>query len=297
MKRGATLGITLAAAFWSLLLVVSSSWIADGLNDDCLWEWLLGSCRAGTRLPGAGRVLVAAVLFGVAAVFVYRIAKNIVRVRHLARAEVKPHAGLIAAISPFAARYEEVEDGLLLIGNQRDNECRDKEYRVVLVGRLDEDIDAVSQAGWRWQGQQFLRALRPHFAAGALQRLVLIGSDGKGGSFGSLGLAERLARLYCRDLHIERQPNPIEFENLESLHQCFDDWIDRFIALGFAESDIVIDATGGLKTTSIAAALTTLHRPQVQFQYVQTQPSASDGRIHVIAFDVVAESLQWQAGD
>lgn len=289
MKSSDAMGLTLAAAFWSLLLVVSSSWVADGLNDDCLWEWLLGACQSQQRLPGAGRVLVAAGLFWVAALFVYRIAKNIVRVRHLARAEVRPHAVLIAAISPFSAVARQTADGLELTGKDQG-----KERLVVLSGRLDEDIDRFTQAEWRWQGQHFLRALRPHLAAGTLRELVLIGSTGDRGSFGSLDLAARLAGLYCPELHIQKDSNPIEFENVEELQRCFDGWIDRFAAAGLAESDIIIDATGGMKTTSIAAALTTLHRPQVQFQYVQTQATESDGKFHVIAFDVVAESLQRQ---
>lgn len=291
MKRNDTLGLTLAGAFWSLLGIVASSWVADGLNDDCLWEWLLGECRAGSGLPGAGRVLFAAALFGAAASFVYRIAKNIVRVRHLARAEVKPHAGLIAAISPFSAGLESSEDGWVLTGKDHLGE-----YRIVLSGRLEQDIDAISEAKWRWQGQQFLRALKPHSVSGALKHLVLIGSVGNGGSFKSLALAEQLAQLYCPDLRIEWEQSEIDFEDVEALARCFDSWIDRLHASGLSEAEIVIDATGGTKTASIAAALTTLHRPQVQFQYVQTQPSARDGKIHVIAFDVVAESLQRQSG-
>jgi hypothetical protein len=289
MKRNDTLSITLAAAFWSLVLVVSSSWVADGLNDDCLWEWLLGECRAGSGLPGAGRVLFAVILFSIAALFVYRIAKTIVRVRHLARADVTPHAGLIAAISPFAAQIQACADGWELTG-----EGRAGKDPIILSGHLDQDIDAITQANWRWQGQQFLRALQPHSGPGALQHLVLIGSVGTTGSYASLALAEQLARLYCPDLRIAQETNPIDFEDVEALARCFDRWIDRLIGSGLVEADIILDATGGTKTASIAAALTTLHRPQVQFQYVQTQPSASDSKIHVIAFDVVAESLQRQ---
>lgn len=290
MNRDNTAGITLAVAFWSLLLVVSSSWVADGLNDDCLWVWLLGECRTGSGLPGAARVLFSAGLFGVAALFVYRIAKNIVRVRHLARAEVKPHAALIAAISPFSAQLEQTAEGNVLTGQQGA-----AQYRVLLCGRLGEDIEAISNAKWHWQGQQFLRALQPHIDSGELRHLVLIGSDGERGSFASLDLAERLAQLYSPDLSVERDLVPVEFENVESLQQCFDGWIDQLTDAGLSEADVIIDATGGFKTTSIAAALTTLHRPQVQFQYVPTVPSASDGKFHVIAFDVVAESLQRQA--
>jgi hypothetical protein len=291
MKRNDTLGLTLAAAFWSLLLVVSSSWVADGLNDDCLWEWLLGQCRTGSGLPGAGRVLFAAALFGAAALFVYRIAKSFVRVRHLARAEVTPHAGLIAAISPFAASLEKVAGGLWLSGKDH----KGKDHRVRLTGQLAADIGAISDDDWPWPGQQFLRALLPHVGSGILTELALIGSKGGRGSFGSLPLAKELASLYCPTMRVQSERSEIDFEDVEALARCFDGWIDRLIAGGLSEADIVIDATGGTKTASIAAALTTLHRPQVQFQYVQTQPSASDGNIHVIAFDVVAESVERQA--
>lgn len=51
-----------------------------------------------------------------------------------------------------------------------------------------------------------------------------------------------------------------------------------------SEEDIIIDVTGGQKTTSIAGALVTLNS-QVTFQYVQTNEP-----YNVVAYDVVIQS-------
>jgi len=63
----------------------------------------------------------------------------------------------------------------------------------------------------------------------------------------------------------------VDFEDIEALQTRFDHWIEHFRAQGIAEPDIILDATGGQKTTSIAAALTTLRWNRIEFQYVQTR--------------------------
>jgi hypothetical protein len=57
--------------------------------------------------------------------------------------------------------------------------------------------------------------------------------------------------------------------------------LEKLIQAGFNEQDIVIDITGGQKTTSIAGAVVTFNS-QVTFQYVQT-----DDPYDVLIYDVV----------
>lgn len=87
-------------------------------------------------------------------------------------------------------------------------------------------------------------------------------------------------------VQVHIQQRPIDFENLEDLYSNFNNVIQEVTQrLGYAQSDVMIDVTGGQKTTSIAAALVTLHRPPIEFQYVSTR-----GCCPVLSYNVVATS-------
>jgi hypothetical protein len=262
-------GPRLAAALFALGAAVSSGWIADGLKGECLFEGIafVGPCTGASAVPGLGRVLFAALVFAVSVFYLYRLAKRLLPVRHLsASGNVRQHRVLMAALSPLRCELIERDGGPWVRGRDRDG----RTYEIPLDGDIQRDIDAFTQAGWPWPGQQFLRALRPHITAGRLTDLVLLGSPGDGGSARWRPQAAELARLYVPGLNIECQDAPVGFEALEDLQGRFDHWIEHFRAAGVPESQIILDVTGGLKTTSIAAALTTLRWNRIEFQYVQT---------------------------
>lgn len=167
---------------------------------------------------------------------------------------------------------------------------------VVFTGDLANDIDAFNKLGWRWNGQQFLRGLEPHVAAGALTDLVLIGSSGKFASHAGLEVTKQMAGIYSR-ASVHLHPEVIDFEDIQALQQVFDGWIKTFHERGVPEREILLDATGGQKTTSIAAALTTLRWSQVEFQYVKSKDVVVAGeKLNVMSFNVVAEAVQKAPG-
>ena len=282
-KPTPTLRKVLAASL-TLTTIVTAGWVGDGLKGECLFEPWLGACGE-SHLSLLCRVLAAGVLFGLSLYGLYRITKGLLPFRHLAQTpSVAGHRVLIAALSPFTPQPRVEADNSVVI--------EDGDKRVVLTGNLDTDIGAFTTMSWRWNGQQFLRALRPHVQARTLEHLVLLGSPGPRGSFDSLAAAEQLARLYAPSVAAQHHPVAIGPEDIESLQQAFNMWIERFRKQGIAEKDIILDVTGGQKTTSIAAALTTLHSDRIEFQYVQTEPKKPGEEIHVIGFNVVIDTAQ-----
>lgn len=136
----------------------------------------------------------------------------------------------------------------------------------------------------RWNWQQQLRTLALHLPR--LERVYLIGSSGTGGSHAHLETFARLIRCYCGPVPVVWDDG-IDFEDIEAIYKR----ALKFIIEAeqgttgdgrrFRQDDIIIDATGGTKTASIAAGLVTLHN-RVKFQYVN-----NSGQI--VAYEMIYE--------
>lgn len=278
-KRGFRAGLVLLL---SLIMVVASGWVGDGLKGECLFQQWWGECGKGS-MQILFRTLPALIGFFLSAWGTYCLAKGWLPIRHLAQNQtVRPHKVLIMPLSLFFP-LPECTDGICRV---RDNKGKE----ITFTGKLTDDIEAFSRAGWRWNGQQFLRGLEPHLSAGVLSDLVLIGSSGERASYTSLEVAKQLVGLYS-DARVHFYPEAIDFEDIQSLQQVFDGWIKTFSDSGVAERDILLDITGGQKTTSIAAALTTLLWNRVEFQYVESRESVVVGeKPRVISFNVVVDA-------
>ncbi len=179
-----------------------------------------------------------------------------------------------------------------------------------LLSRVDQVIENANcgtAPPWPWQ--QILRGLRPHLEYGAegspqLQRIFLIGSTGEKGSFQALprlrrflkdvlgkSIDVRIAAAGIEDTShftdekahaLMNEPEfAIDFEDFSALVPFFEKTLNRIASrYGTPFDQIMIDATGGLKTTSIAAAAITL-KSRVRFQYVRTA-----GNGEVLQFDI-----------
>lgn len=261
----------------SLLVIVSSSWVADGLNGSCILEPVLGDCVCSGHWQLMIRTAGAFIIFVLATFCLYSLAKSFVPVRHLAQVKVKPHAAMIMPISSLNPVPEENN------GNWIVQDKKNEEKKVTLSGDLAKDIEAFDSIEMRWNGQQLLRALAVHRSR--LHQVVLIGSEGDRGSFRTLSNVKNIIRFYLPDVLVEVHQEPVDFEDIEALQSVYERYINDFLAKGVSEKEIILDATGGQKTTSIAAALTTLRWKRVEFQYIQT-----GGNKEALAFNVVVES-------
>ncbi len=177
-------------------------------------------------------------------------------------------------------------------------------------GDLNTDISKLNVARHNWQ--QILRAIEPHQKS--LKSIWIFGSNGsfdngnkpteelknidilqKGGSAVFVADAVDFLKMYLPNVQFHRviidsiRGRELSFNNyndlestieriLESIHDRFHDASDR---------SICIDATGGLKLTSVVAAAVT-YRRQTSFQYVDTVQDANGNPVH--QYDIVFET-------
>jgi len=158
---------------------------------------------------------------------------------------------------------------------------------IPLTGRLEEDILLFPG---RHNTQPILRALKPHLHTA--EHIWLIGStavdehDKETGSQPHLALIKQLITHYLKPgITIHESLSGINFEDIETMYekisQCANEARKQW---SYSDHDIIIDTTGGQKTTSIAASLATLHN-NISFQYVQ-----SSKPFEVNAYDMIFDS-------
>jgi hypothetical protein len=156
--------------------------------------------------------------------------------------------------------------------------------RLRLAEQRADDTKAVPP--WNWQ--QLIRGLIPHEEK--LRQVWLVGSPGDKGSFKLLPKCRRflmallgpdvqvliegkdIVSATLTDAEAERcSGQAVNFEDFEKLTTRLESLLHRIASAPYkqAESAVVVDVTGGQKTTSIAGAAITLKSDAV-FQYVQT---------------------------
>jgi hypothetical protein len=261
----------------TLFVVITSGWVGDGIKGDCLFkEWFdlyfhYNVCSGITRIESTSFSLV---LFILSALYAFWAGREILAVRHLTRGdEVTPHKVLIIALTAWSP--EPKDDGSTIsISNGKNT--------VSLSGNINHDINAFNDWDRPPNFQQTLRAIKPHL--GKLERGFLIGSKGDRGSAKFLEIAEKIFKLYAKDITITHHGD-VDFEDIEHMTQLFERLVSKAENDKYQESDIILDVTGGQKTASIAAAMCTLKRKGVEFQYVQTGENP-----RAISFNMLAEA-------
>lgn len=176
---------------------------------------------------------------------------------------------------------------------------------------LVEEIAFLNQAkaghpNWSWE--MLLRAIEPHM--GELELIVLICSDT------TIRIANDLVAVLRRfsetkDLRVviwAKSTSPqarfeaietfvpeqglagYDFEDLRQLAPAFEALFDDLARRGFDYEDIMLDFTGGQKTSSVLCACATFNR-ELRAQYVQT-----GGQWKAISYDLSVESERPIAG-
>ena len=254
-----------------LLTILTGSWLADGIKGEALfsdwfpvfieWKW-----RTLT-------ISLSLVLFVVPVIWLYRYRKIFLGVRTLEQIKTRAHPCLILLLSTPNIVPANLSFPLNI---------RSKNTEAVIKGEsLKYDIVELNKIRWNWQ--QLLRGLLPHQSE--LKYAYLIGSSGGTGSFQHLDKAEMLIKRYCPSSEIIKPEKAVDFENLEELTDSIFKAILELERKGMKGKDIIIDVTGGKKTTSIAGAIVTLNS-DVTFQYVQTDIADPD----VISYNVDIQS-------
>ncbi len=240
----------------ALAFVASSGWLGDSLKGELLFDgWVQYSNSPHVMFWRIVSLVIAAVFACGSGYLLYQKRQQYLPVGHLE--ECKQPGNILALIATVSAPQE---DAKLVFSDEGVPWLEFKEPARPLPDSL-EQATTVSLHRWNWQ--QLLRAIKPHTAS--VKEIHLIGSPSATGSSDRLGDCEKLIRFYLPDVKVCIVSSAIDFENIDLLYHTFEQEIHR---LDCAERETVLDVTGGQKTASIAAALVTLHHPELHFQYV-----------------------------
>lgn len=265
-----------------LLLAASAGWVGDsalelirhGITDATIhpeWDTLLAIFTIG---------LIAMIW---AFQYIYRHGRDYLPTRTLSSgATATPHKVLLYFVSPPLRDNASFDDQTgWLVNDHRLNTLT-----------LDEAI----KKSRRWNGAQLLRSVNHHKEE--LERVYLFGSQGNRGSHQHLEKIHRLLAPYIRpEVAVTNHPQALNFEDVDALHGAIISAVRSLEKEGYKHSDIMIDITGGQKTTSIAGALATVHMQDLEFEYVQTFYIDEDGpddesnkEVKVLAFNCITVS-------
>ncbi len=262
---------------WKLVLSVVGlgigvGWLADALNDGPLFKsWLWAACRfepfclpgvfAQTAISG----LIALALVAVSAYHLYTEYSQ-GKVVQLQEQALRPHKVLIMWLStgPEGENIETGDDQTWVSWGNAPSAGPATRFQL----GTDLETDAQSPGQPKWNMWQLLRAARPH--APKLEMLTLLVTPG---SESRAAFASAMLQHYFK-LSPSVLQTPVKVDEHHIQGQI--DAVNRLIAQakenGHSESDILIDCTGGLKLSSIAAACATLNNP-IALQYVNTDPA------------------------
>ena len=157
---------------------------------------------------------------------------------------------------------------------------------------IREAIDRLAPIRANWQ--QLLRGLEPHCES--VHTIVLIGSiapaggpsssqrpNAPRGSAGDLSVCQELLKLFLpAKVEIRIHEPSVDFEDVEALIALLTKQVHTILERD-ASAHVVIETTGGQKSTSIAGAVATLNTPAT-FQYVSTNEPYTV-RLHDLRID------------
>lgn len=267
----------------TLAAISSSSWISDGLKGDCLflYIWNINSCEFGETIPS---VLISLAIFIVSTWFLVTEGQKLFYINLKQVSEIKPHSVLIMAVSTLNTNLVKKNDGIYIYMNdQKGFLTFFRKKHIKLSNDIDKDIEAFNTQNFKANTQQLLRAVRPHLKNNTLRKVYLIGSTGENGSYQMLKDVECLLHHYNPELNVPyKDKSGICFDDVDALRNRYEILVQE-AKKRYPEDDIILDVTGGQKTASIAAAMTTFRYRKLKFQYVDT-----GGNNTVKAYNIVA---------
>lgn len=191
---------------------------------------------------------------------------------------------VVALLSP-CDNLQQTENGEWQVMDERNNNTP-----YSLSGKSLEELVRNDSGLPKWNWQQTLRAAYYH--GGHLQKLVLVGSLNGSGKKEYLDRADKFFSTYFPGKIVIMGSPAQSGGNYDPRWQADFEDLDKLSGLlrnilrtlhkdtaNYSDNKIIIDCTGGQKTASIAAALVTLDRPDLMFQYV-----GNNG--HLIGFNV-----------
>ncbi len=278
----ATIGLRLLAALVGLLLVMSTGWVADTVLDPGANLWL--ALTAPEILQAEGyqpaslwqRLILPAGLLLVSSVAFYFLGRELLPPRNLnslSGNSVRPARTIVASLSffkpgqPVGMREADNGDRYFCVekaGALEEKLCPATLEAAVLANREDNVL-----GNW----QQTLRLVAWHYQKHQVRnpgqlpamKLVLICTSKAWPQFETV---RQLLQSFMPGLSVERYPQQVGDQDMEALYTAYREAINDAKQQGVQEKDVMVDATGGTKTSSIVAAMVTLAHDDLRFQYI-----------------------------
>lgn len=264
-------------------VAIFAGWAGDGLKGDKIFDWLFVTC--GWQYTDGWRIVLSLVFLALAFIAAWYGSRTIEDMFEL---DIKVDQGknqrsarmLVFIVSP-ANGFSVTREGEEIIISKGG-------IKLALTGRLQEDIDNIAKANMFINWQQQMRGLMEHlrFEEVRLEKIVYVGSQDKdGGEDGSFRQIENIHLLLSQYLPAGTvyEKHCVNFLSFSKLRETLHEILAKACRDGFDDKDIVLDITGGTKTSSIAGADATLEG-RVPFQYVDT------GSPEVYVYQVVGKS-------
>ena len=250
--------------------VLLGAWTADAFKGATPFlDWLSPEARNLNPLTKLSIAIVLVVLLAGNTYWLYRV-REVLRLppRVLEEKKKGKHRKVLViglSLPPKTVRGFDLGGGKAIVL------YKDAPGDLLPIHSLDGAMADMRRHNW----QQSLRAVDYH-AKTMLELLIVVPSSGNEGSGHFTDQLKQWMLHYqtaaaWKPFKIEICP-AVNFEGLKDLQDAYTSAIRLAEKNGFKESDVVIDVTGGQKTTSIAAAMVTL-TSEADFQYVQTEGS------------------------
>lgn len=266
-------------------LAVSIGVFADSLKGDIIWEnWAFFRDTSQAGLAGhIVSVLLPLCTAFLCALGLYKRRLDFLPVRHLGLDyDFEPKEVLVFFLShAYGVEFNDAYNQVVF-------KRGDKLTTVDLSDDIVEDSLNTELSKQKFSWQQLMYAVGQHLPK--LKKVILIGSahtDQGPGSYQQAADAQAVLQRYLKQKGIQVliHDTAIDFENTATICDSLKDLVEGQLRDEFSLNDIIIDVTGGQKTASIAAALFTLHNPELQFEYVTT-----GDKKEIKTYNVVSES-------
>ena len=152
---------------------------------------------------------------------------------------------------------------------------KDKHFKVI-IGFLSKDnpdiyksintLEDFNDRKLSWE--MLVRAIKEHEET--VEIVIIIPSKESDNQFDAF--KELILRVLKNKQNLKiYKKSPVDFENIEQIHETIENIYKKLKNEGYRERDIVVDITGGQKPVSIAGAASTVIYPDRYFQYVSTK--------------------------
>lgn len=280
---GSNVGKKFGASACLFAVVLLQNWISDGLEGNTIFSKIpLLSVQMGQEHFWSPVMVVLAGLLVLFSLLGYHLGQELfaVKFRKVSpRGEVEPKKHLIFALSELKWKLvSETATGIkgIYTGPNYDNKVLSLDTSL----SQNEKMDELKQL--RSPVEQIIRGLQPHIEV--IDELTFLVSRESASQWEYYW---EVISWYFPDLNIKK-------ESIKRIEANFNDLTDinkklqEIIAHVTDKDNLSIDITGGTKLVSAAGAIVTMNYPDVDFQYVETNPG-NDQNKQVVSFNVVSQ--------